>query len=819
MSIAIVFLIFVMVSFPSLAASYPDVNAYDSTTTLRGVQGEQNYGSQHAFFNFDIRRCYLPDSYPACEIPYYEFEGKEYRFFDAVGIFSWLRSQNYAGRTTNVQFMISWEDATDDANLWQGSYPLRRILIDSAVQNKTNAYYYAPASTGEGKQIMRAFWSWLMTELSKYQLHIDNFILGNEVNAPIYWHYSGEGTWTEKAQKYAISFYDMRQIIRSFSDKPRISICLDHSWYHNDEGRGITARDYLSVFDSTLTGLNNNKKVDDWCISMHLYPAVLTWPLIWTDKPGYPPNLNPLNEYASFVDGKNLSYITNYIKNTYGENHRIMLTEQGFTSHLGEVYQAASLVYSYYAAKYDPMVDCFILMVADSGAELQFSIDGKMAGQIYPKIDDPTIQSYVDSNLLPVIGVSSWSQIVPNYGQSIVRKAYVGSGSKYVIEAASSIAEGGSVAGAGTYEKGQEVTLTATPAKDYEFVVWMEGDNVVSTDATYVFTATKKRTLVAEFLKVEQLDKSSPVLLGANASTDGMTVTWKANSGVFKYAIFRKVSGGKWVKMVETTGTGDDSVKAEVGSTCSYRDVTAQVDTSYTYTVRGMSEDGKYVTSFDANGVSAKINAPLDKSSPKLQGASASTDDITVSWTANSGVFKYAIFRKVGSGKWTKVGETTGSGNESVKATAGSTCNYRDVTAQVETTYIYTVRGLDKNGKYITSFDANGVSAKISEPLDKSSPKLQGASASTEGITVSWTANSGVFKYAIFRKVGSGKWTKVGETTGSGNDSVKATAGSTCSYLDTTAKANITYIYAVRGIDEQGKYITSFDVNGISCKK
>ena len=924
-AIATVFLVFVMASFPALAVSYPDVNAYDSTTTLRGVQGEQNYGSQHAFFNFDIRRCYLPDSYPPCGIPYYEFEGKQYRFFDAVGIFSWLRSQNYAGRTTNVQFMISWEDATDDANLWQGSYPLRRILIDPAVQNKTGAYYYAPASTGEGKQIMRAFWSWLMTELSNRQLHIDNFILGNEVNAPIYWHYSGECTWTEKAQKYAISFYDMRQIIRSFSDKPRISICLDHSWYHNDEGRGITARDYLSVFDSTLTGLNNNKKVDDWCISMHLYPAVLTWPLIWTDKPGYPPNLNPPSEYASFVDGKNLSYITNYIKNTYGENHRIMLTEQGFTSHLGEVYQAASLVYSYYAAKYDPMVDCFILMVADSGAELQFSIDGKMAGQIYPKIDDPTIQSYVDSNLLPVIGVSSWSQIVPNYGQSIVRKTYVGSGSKYVIEAGSSIAEGGSVAGAGTYEKGQEVTLTATPAKDYEFVAWMEGDNVVSTDATYVFTVEKKRSLVAEFEKVEPLDKSNPVLIGASASDDDITVSWNANSGVFKYAIFRKVGSGKWAKAGETTGSGDESVKAEVGSicrycdvtalagttytytvrgisedgkyittfdatgvsakieepldksspklqgasasasditiswtanngvfkyavfrkvgsgkwtkisettgsgnesvmatagsNCSYRDMTAKVETNYTYTVRGMSEDGKYVTSFDATGVSAKINEPLDQSSPKLQGASASDSDITVSWTANSGVFKYAVFRKIGSGKWTKVGETTGSGNESVKATAGSTCSYRDVTAQVETNYTYTVRGINKNGKYVTSFDATGVSAKINEPLDKSSPKLQGASASTEGITVSWTANSGVFKYAVFRKVGSGKWTKLGETTGSGNESVKATAGSTCSYLDTTAKANITYTYAVRGIDEQGKYITSFDANGVSCKK
>ena len=357
----IVILIIALECHSVFAADYPDINAYDSTTTLKGVQGEQKYGSQHAFYNFDIRKCYIPDSYPECGLPYYEFEGKQYRFFDALNFFSWLSTQNYAGRTANVQFMISWEDSKEDPYLWQGDYPLRRILIDPAVTAKVpGAYYYAPASTGEGRQIMRAFWSWFMTELSKRQLHIDNFILGNEVNAPLYWHYSVDGAWTEKVQKYATSFYDMRQIIRSFSDKPRISICLDHSWTHNDEGRAIPAISYLSFFDAKLTELNGSKKVDDWCISMHLYPAVLTWPLIWTDKPNYPTNLNALSVSAPFVDGKNLSYITNYVKSTYGENHRIMLTEQGFTSHWGENVQAASLVYSYYAAKYDPMVDCFI---------------------------------------------------------------------------------------------------------------------------------------------------------------------------------------------------------------------------------------------------------------------------------------------------------------------------------------------------------------------------------------------------------------------------------------------------------------------------
>jgi hypothetical protein len=324
----------------------------------------------------------------------------------------------------------------------------------------------------------------------------------------------------------------------------------------------------------------------------------------------------------------------------------------------------------------------------------------------------------------------------------------------------------------------------------------------------------------ATMTSVEILDASSPVLGNATAGANGITVTWTANSGVPKYAVFRKVTGGKWKKIAETTGSGNEGVKADAGSTCSYLDGTAEAGTTYTYTVRGLDEDGKYVTNFNANGVAATMTNTevLDASSPVLGNATAGANGITVTWTANSGVLKYAVFRKVAGGKWKKVAETTGSGNEGVKANAGSTCSYVDGTAVDGTTYTYTVRGLDEDGKYVTNFDANGVTATMTLPevLDASSPVLGNAVAGADGITVTWTANSGVYKYAVFRKVAGGKWAKVGETTGSGDEGVKAAVGSTCSYADGTAVAGTTYIYTVRGLDESGKYATNFDANGVS---
>ena len=59
--------------------------------------------------------------------------------------------------------------------------------------------------------------------------------------------------------------------------------------------------------------------------------------------------------------------------------------------------------------------------------------------------------------------------------------------------------EGGTVSGAGTYEQGQTCTLTATPNESYEFLRWTEGGILVSTDATYSFTVTENRSLVATF--------------------------------------------------------------------------------------------------------------------------------------------------------------------------------------------------------------------------------------------------------------------------------------------------------------------------------
>ena len=103
----------------------------------------------------------------------------------------------------------------------------------------------------------------------------------------------------------------------------------------------------------------------------------------------------------------------------------------------------------------------------------------------------------------------------------------------------------GEVIGGGTYKYGTTVTLTATPSEGYRFVDWVEGDQTVSTDATYIFTATGDRTLTARFEKLYTVTVSPAE--GGTATADkttaaaGETITLTATPSSGYYFVEWKV--------------------------------------------------------------------------------------------------------------------------------------------------------------------------------------------------------------------------------------------------------------------------------------
>ncbi len=106
--------------------------------------------------------------------------------------------------------------------------------------------------------------------------------------------------------------------------------------------------------------------------------------------------------------------------------------------------------------------------------------------------------------------------------------------SEFTLTATANPAEGGSVTGAGVYEEGTTVTLTATANEGYEFVSWTNGGAEVSTNATYSFVIQTNLALVANFKAVEatvytiSIEAVNGSVTGAGVYEEGATVTLTA---------------------------------------------------------------------------------------------------------------------------------------------------------------------------------------------------------------------------------------------------------------------------------------------------
>ncbi|MBO6026088.1 MAG: carboxypeptidase regulatory-like domain-containing protein [Bacteroidales bacterium] len=69
----------------------------------------------------------------------------------------------------------------------------------------------------------------------------------------------------------------------------------------------------------------------------------------------------------------------------------------------------------------------------------------------------------------------------------------------YVVSTSSNPSNGGVTSGGGSYQYGQQCTVTAVANTGFTFTEWMENSNAVSTNPNYTFTITGDRSLVAKF--------------------------------------------------------------------------------------------------------------------------------------------------------------------------------------------------------------------------------------------------------------------------------------------------------------------------------
>lgn len=182
----------------------------------------------------------------------------------------------------------------------------------------------------------------------------------------------------------------------------------------------------------------------------------------------------------------------------------------------------------------------------------------------------------------------------------------------YTISVSANPSNGGTVTGGGAYHYGDNCTVIATPANGYTFLRWTENGNQVSTNATYTFTVTGNRTLVAQFQQ-----QSYTITATANP-TNGGTVT---GGGTFNY--------GQSCTLTATPATGYTFVRWTKNG--------MQVSTNATYTFT-VTESAAYVAQFSVQSFTVNVSAnPTDGGTLTGGGTFNYGQNCTVTATANTG--------------------------------------------------------------------------------------------------------------------------------------------------------------------------------------
>jgi hypothetical protein len=257
---------------------------------------------------------------------------------------------------------------------------------------------------------------------------IQNWIIGNEVNNNNPWHYMGNVTVDQFSAHYAKELRLCYNAIKSQNANARVYMNIDQRWTHTDSNTlAYKGRD---VLDKVAANINVSGNID-WGLSFHPYPVPLYNATFWTLPAAYARmNLVTHTDDSKMVCPTNLEVVTNHMAlpellSPSGTVRHIIISEMGFTSYntqiaTNEAVQAASMVYAYKLAASNPFIEGVIIHreidhdseIISDGMALGIMSSAGVPKQAYAafKLMDTGNTDY----LLPILGVSSWSQLGVN---------------------------------------------------------------------------------------------------------------------------------------------------------------------------------------------------------------------------------------------------------------------------------------------------------------------------------------------------------------------------------------------------------------------
>lgn len=201
---------------------------------------------------------------------------------------------------------------------------------------------------------------------------VDNWVIGNEVNARTEWYYMSSTNLELNVNEYCKAFRIFYNEIKAVNANARVFNSIDQEWQRKSNPGCSLSKDFLDRFNYYMLREGNI----DWCLSVHPYNAPLFDPYAWKQQSQYVSK----SLSTPYITMENIYLLTDYMcqssfLNTAGQVRPIALTEIGYTSSFGEDAQAASITYAYTMAATNPYITSFMLFrETDNAHEMESHI-------------------------------------------------------------------------------------------------------------------------------------------------------------------------------------------------------------------------------------------------------------------------------------------------------------------------------------------------------------------------------------------------------------------------------------------------------------
>lgn len=391
--------------------------AYFVPGTKKGIQATDineltDTKSKTVFFNLYISDLMRKDS----GVETYKYNGKTYHFNGLYGYVYLVQQCNAKGIQVTAQISIDRNAST------------QRFITGNSPYAET-AYYGWNTDNSTTRQTMEAMFAYLGEKFGKNNCYISNWILGNEVNSASGYYYVGNVSFSKFISMYSEAFRCLYNAVKSSRGSSKVFICLDNCW--NQKNAFTICYSARSTLESFAAKISDMQKDVNWNLAYHAYNQPLSDSQFWSGA-----NASMFTSDANtttFITMRNIQTLTDYVKNRFGSNTRIILSEQGFSStYGGQANQAAAIALAYYKAACNPMIDAFIIRsyedeaheVAQGLAMGLKDANGKKktSYNVFKNMDSSNSLKYTEKVLKSQVG--NWKSLVPGYSTGKISSMY-----------------------------------------------------------------------------------------------------------------------------------------------------------------------------------------------------------------------------------------------------------------------------------------------------------------------------------------------------------------------------------------------------------